>query len=128
MAHRLRLPRGLSARLLLLTILFVMVAEVLIYTPSIARFREAWLTEKAAAAHLAALATVDAPEHMVTEDLEREILDHIDAYRVFMTRRDQPMYVLGELPPAPVVDTIDLDAQVDRVIQELWKMEADELR
>ncbi|MCA8909378.1 MAG: HAMP domain-containing histidine kinase [Rhodospirillaceae bacterium] len=111
MAHRLRLPRGLSARLLLLTILFVMVAEVLIYTPSIARFREAWLTEKAAAAHLAALATVDAPEHMVTEDLEREILDHIDAYRVFMTRRDQPMYVLGELPPAPVVDTIDLDAQ-----------------
>ena len=31
--------RSLSFRLLLLTIFFVMLAEVLIYTPSVARFR-----------------------------------------------------------------------------------------
>ena len=35
-----RAPRfGLSGKLLLLTILFVMIAEVLIYVPSIANFR-----------------------------------------------------------------------------------------
>ena len=31
--------RGLSARLVVLTITFVMIAEVLIYVPSISRFR-----------------------------------------------------------------------------------------
>jgi hypothetical protein len=33
------LAKGLSARLLLLTIVFVMLAEVLIFAPSIGRFR-----------------------------------------------------------------------------------------
>ena len=35
-----RVPRfGLSGKLLVLTILFVMIAEVLIYVPSVANFR-----------------------------------------------------------------------------------------
>ena len=39
-------PRlGLSGKLLILTILFVMIAEVLIYVPSIATFRRSWLNE-----------------------------------------------------------------------------------
>ena len=108
MALMKRLPRGLSGRLLVLTIIFVMIAEVLIYTPSIARFRLVWLTEKVAAAHLAALATVDAPNNAITPPLEDEILAHVDAYRVYMTRGEDPMYVLGNLPPAPVANTIDL--------------------
>ena len=41
-----RLMRSLSARLLLLTVFFVMLAEVLIFAPSVARFRENWLTER----------------------------------------------------------------------------------
>ncbi|MFN3673998.1 MAG: sensor histidine kinase, partial [Bosea sp. (in: a-proteobacteria)] len=36
---------GLSAKLLLLTILFVMLAEVLIYLPSVANFRMNWLND-----------------------------------------------------------------------------------
>ena len=104
-----RLLHSLSARLLLLTILFVMIAEVLIYTPSIARFRQTWLMEKLAAAHLAALATVDAPGGMVTEEVEHELLDHVMAYRVFMNREGQPMYALGMLPPSPVTHVINLD-------------------
>src|SRR3546814_19116005 len=47
--------RSLSARLLVLTILFVMLAEVLIYTPSLGRFRLPYLDDKLAAGHLAAL-------------------------------------------------------------------------
>lgn len=35
--------RGLSGRLLLLTIIFVMIAEVLIFVPSVANFRNVWL-------------------------------------------------------------------------------------
>ena len=68
--------RSLSARLLVMTVLFVMVAEVLIYTPSIAQFRMTWLDEKLAAGHLATLALVATPQGMVTEELQRELLDH----------------------------------------------------
>src|SRR5256714_7084626 len=46
-----RSPRfGLSGKLLLLTILFVMIAEVLIYVPSIANFRLNWLSDRLAVA------------------------------------------------------------------------------
>ena len=41
---------GLSARLLLLTAVFVMLAEVLIFLPSIANFRVNWLTDRLTAA------------------------------------------------------------------------------
>ena len=40
------LARGLSTKLLLLTILFVLIAEVLIFLPSIANFRLRWLEER----------------------------------------------------------------------------------
>ncbi len=40
------LPWGLSARLLALTTLFVMLAEVLIYVPSVSRFRKAYLEDQ----------------------------------------------------------------------------------
>ena len=47
---------GLSAKLLLLTITFVMLAEVLIFVPSVANFRITWLNDRLTAAQLAALA------------------------------------------------------------------------
>ena len=48
--------RSLSARLLVLTVSFVILAEVLIFGPSVARYRVAWFEEKLGAAHLAVLA------------------------------------------------------------------------
>src|SRR2546423_11574986 len=51
-----RSPRfGLSGKLLLLTILFVMIAEVLIYVPSIANFRLSWLSDRLAVARTVAI-------------------------------------------------------------------------
>ena len=56
------LTRGLSARLLVLTISFVMIGEVLIYVPSISRYRLVYLEERLAAAHEATLALEASPE------------------------------------------------------------------
>ncbi len=53
--------RSLSAGLLVLTAAFVMLAEVLIYTPSIARYRHTYLTERLADGHLAILALDTTP-------------------------------------------------------------------
>src|SRR6201998_2179662 len=66
-------PRlGLSGKLLLLTIVFVMMAEVLIYVPSIATFRRNWLNDRLAAAYTAALVLEAAPG--VPDNLARQIL------------------------------------------------------
>ena len=56
-----------------------MIAEVLIYVPSIANFRLNWLNDRLAAAHTAALVLDAAPSGMVPESLARQILDSVGA-------------------------------------------------
>src|SRR6187549_1637051 len=79
-----RFRLGLSGKLLLLTTLFVMIAEVLIYVPSIANFRLNWLSDRLAAAHTAALVLDAAPSGMVPESLGRQILGSVGARAVAM--------------------------------------------
>jgi signal transduction histidine kinase len=70
---------GLSSRLLILTILFVMLAEVLIYVPSVANFRRNWLRDRLAAAQIAALVLDAAPEDKLSDELEAKLLDGVGA-------------------------------------------------
>ncbi|NQW09112.1 MAG: HAMP domain-containing histidine kinase [Alphaproteobacteria bacterium] len=96
--------RSLSFRLLVLTVFFVMLAEVLIYTPSIARYRLVYLTEKLDAAHLAALAVNVSPDRMVSQELTFELLDHVGAYDIVLYRKGMPMEMLHRpLRPEPHV-------------------------
>ena len=76
---------GLSGKLLVLTILFVMIAEVLIYVPSMANFRLNWLKDRLASAHTAAL-VLDAvpPRGTVPEGLARKILEDVGAKAIAM--------------------------------------------
>ena len=80
---------GLSGKLLFLTVLFVMVAEILIYVPSIANFRLNWLNDRLAAAHTAALVLDAAPSGMVPESLAKQILKSIGARAVAMKMGNQ---------------------------------------
>jgi signal transduction histidine kinase len=66
--------KGLSGKVLLLTILFVMLGEVLIFLPSIANFRVTWLKNRIAQAEIAALAVEAAPARMLSPDLRTELL------------------------------------------------------
>jgi signal transduction histidine kinase len=94
-----RLRLGLSGKLLLLTIVFVMVAEVLIYVPSIANFRLNWLRDRLASAHTAALVLDAAPKGMVPEGLTRQILDSVGAKAVAMKIGDQRrLLAISEVP------------------------------
>lgn len=94
--------RSLSAKLLLLTVAFVMMAEVLIFAPSIGRFREGYLTERLASAHLAILALQGAPDLRVGADLEAELLEHVDAYLVALEdpRLGRRLLLTLDMPPA----------------------------
>src|SRR5712691_4871867 len=97
-----RWPRlGLSGKLLVLTILFVMLAEVLIYVPSIANFRWNWLHDRLSAAYTAALVLDAAPSGMVPESLARQILDSIGARAVAMKMGQQRrLLAIADVPPA----------------------------
>lgn len=79
-----KLRFGLSSKLLLLTVAFVMLAEVLIYVPSIANFRLTWLGDRLTAAYTAALVLEAAPSGMVPESLARDILTSVGAKAVVM--------------------------------------------
>jgi signal transduction histidine kinase len=102
------LRSSLSAKLLVMTVLFVMVAEVLIFAPSVARFRESWLEGRMAAGHLAALTIEAAPDQMVTRELERKLLTHVGAYAVGLVMSDERIYMLGVSPVPPVDQVYDL--------------------
>ncbi|MEA2988877.1 MAG: hypothetical protein QOG83_1588 [Alphaproteobacteria bacterium] len=97
---RARVPRmGLSGKLLVLTTLFVMIAEVLIYVPSMANFRLGWLNDRLSAAYTAALVLDAAPSGMVPESLSRQILESIGARAVAMKSGQQRrMLAAGDVP------------------------------
>jgi signal transduction histidine kinase len=99
---------GLSGKLLFLTILFVMVAEILIYVPSIANFRLNWLNDRLAAAHTAALVLDAAPSGMVPESLAREILKSIGAHMVAMKMGDQRRLLAASSVPTTIEADFDM--------------------
>jgi signal transduction histidine kinase len=104
---------GLSGKLLLLTVLFVMIAEVLIYVPSIANFRLAWLSDRIAAAHTAALVLDAAPDGMISDDLTRQLLESVGAKAVAMKKGDsRRLLAFSEMPPKTdhEVDLRDISA------------------
>ncbi len=102
-----RLRLGLSAKLLLLTLIFVMLAEVLIFMPSIANFRVGWLTDRLTAAHLASLAAEGAPGGVVPEGLRQDLLQTAQVKAVAVKRAGERRMVL------PATRDVAIDAHYD---------------
>jgi signal transduction histidine kinase len=96
---------SLSAKLLLLTILFVLLAEVLIYAPSIARFRMSYLEERLAVAHIAALSVEAAPDLMVTKELQAKLLAYTGTHVIDLIQPGARVYMLSR-PMPPQADAV----------------------
>ena len=99
----------LSGRFLVLTAAFVMLAEVLIFVPSVARFREDYLLSRLERAQIASLAVL-ATEEMLSEELEAELLATADVLNVVLRRDDLRQLVLSSPIPEPIHATYDLRA------------------
>jgi len=109
--HRPGFLHGLSFRLLLLTIFFVMLAELLIWTPSVARYRKVYLEESIARGHLSMIALETMPEEPVAKALEQALLFHTNAYSIVLDRPERrSLMVSKEMPPK--VDLV-VDLRVD---------------
>ena len=102
------LVRSLSARLLVLTIFFVMLSEVLIFVPSVARFRMTWFDNHLAAGHLATLAMQASPSGKIDQSLTKLLLADVGAHAVILHRPNGMVFMLDS-PVAPKPDvTFDL--------------------
>lgn len=99
--------RTLSGRFLLLTIIFVILAEVLIFVPSVARFREDYLLTRLERAQIASLALL-ASDGSISDKLAEELLVNAGVYNVVLRRDALRELVLSSPVPGPISATYDL--------------------
>lgn len=97
----------LSGRFLLLTVAFVMLAEVLIFVPSVANFRVDYLEMRLQKAQIASLAT-EATEEMISDKLMQELLSNAGVFNVVLRRDQIRQLVLSSEIPEPIATTYDL--------------------
>ncbi len=96
----------LSGRFLILTTVFVMLAEVLIFVPSIARFREDYLAARLERAQIASLALL--ADDMLESELEAELLETAGVVNVVLRRDEVRQLMLASPIPQPIAATYDL--------------------
>ena len=97
---------SLSGRFLILTAVFVMLAEILIFVPSVARYREDFLMSRLERAQIAALAMLANDE--VARDIQEELLQNAGVYNVVLRRDEARQLVLSAPIPQPISTTFDL--------------------
>lgn len=121
-ARRVPVIRRLSTKLLLLTILFVVIAEVLILVPSISLFRVRWLEERLGAAATISVVLMPPESNMPSRTVQDELLRALGARAIavrdagvsrLLAVADMPLHVdqhidLGNIRPvSAVVDALD---------------------
>ena len=100
--------RGLSGKVLVLTIIFVMLGEVLIFLPSIANFRIQWFKARIAQAEIGALAAEASADKSLSDALSNEILKGAGVSSVSLKRGDTRQLMLQGNDLDMVKQTFDL--------------------
>ena len=103
-----RRGQGLSAKLVVFVVVFVMLAEVLVLLPSLAMFRVNWLNNRLQAAYLASLSAAVTPEGTVPTTVKQELLRSAEVRMVILRRTEQRRLILEERMERPVSATFDL--------------------
>ncbi|MEO1551741.1 MAG: HAMP domain-containing sensor histidine kinase [Pseudomonadota bacterium] len=103
-----RFIHSLSGRFLILTVIFVMIAEVLIFVPSIARFRVDYLQERLELSQVASLVLLASPNDMVDPELETELLGNAEVLNIVLRRDAVRELILASDMPQMVEQTYDI--------------------
>nr|WP_238204457.1 HAMP domain-containing sensor histidine kinase [Methylobacterium aerolatum] len=99
---------GLSGRLFLVTVAFVVVAEVLTFVPAVANYRLEWMDDRLAAAQVAALVLDGRSVEPVSEALESRLLAGVNARAIAVRGNGVQRLLAIEPTPEAVADTVDL--------------------
>ncbi|MCJ2095981.1 HAMP domain-containing histidine kinase, partial [Methylobacterium sp. J-072] len=113
---------GLSGRLFLVTVAFVVVAEVLTYVPAVANYRIEWMSDRVAAAQVAALVLDGRTGEPVSEALESRLLAGVNARAIAVRGGGAQRLLAIEPVPETVSDTVDLrDVTALSTIRGAWR-------
>jgi len=107
--------RSLSTKLLLLTVVFVFLAETVVLIPSIAKQRIDWFEARIEAAYLVSLALEGPREEMIDEDVARQLFSTANILGVTVNRNNVRLLILApEIDPhgPPRMIRIDLSEEV----------------
>ncbi|MEZ5758394.1 MAG: HAMP domain-containing sensor histidine kinase [Emcibacteraceae bacterium] len=105
---KLSVKKSLSLRLLLFTISFVLIAEIVIYVPSIANFRVNWIKQKLAEANIAILVIEAAPDYMVSRMLADELLTSTENYAIVRKMDEENQQALTVVEPFKISAHFDM--------------------
>ncbi|MBI1211797.1 MAG: sensor histidine kinase [Alphaproteobacteria bacterium] len=100
--------QSLSGRLLLFTIAFVMLAEALLYFPSLARFYQDQISNRLAAAQIAVLALDQGDPQAISPQLKVELLANAGVRAVALKRNNTRRLYLAEAMPPEISMSVDL--------------------
>jgi len=100
---------GISSKLLLLTFLFVMFAELLIFIPSIANFRNTWLKEHLLTAEAASIIFLDTTQASLSDQAGEDLLLATESLAVAIRRDGISRLMANERRPGELTEAINLD-------------------
>ncbi|HRN87650.1 HAMP domain-containing sensor histidine kinase [Hyphomicrobium sp.] len=119
---------GLPAKLLFLTAVFVMLAEILIFLPSIANYRISWLNDRLTAAHVASLAAEAVPSRTVPPALRNELTRTALVRAVAIRRGGARRLILPPVTELNIDEHFDLRQQSDLTLGEDLSLRLSQIR
>lgn len=99
----------LSTKLLLLTATFVLIAEILIFPPSVANYRQQWLEQRLSAAAAVSLVLLDTDPQAVEPEAQAEVLAALGVIAIAVRDAGEARLMFGAAMPAEVHETVDID-------------------
>ena len=100
--------RGLSAKLLLMTIGFVMLAESVLFIPSAAIYRQTWIMDRVQQAQILAQAITGVPNYKASEMLSKDFMTQTYVELVAIKKDGTTQLVLGAPPETMDFITVDM--------------------
>jgi len=106
--RRLFWPGGLSARLLVLTVVFAALGGAIAIPPAMAAYEQQWLLDRVRAAELASLAAEVAPDRVVSEQLKSQLLQGAGVEIVAVSNDGVRRLVFASVRPSRAPYVVDL--------------------
>lgn len=104
---------GLSGQLLLMTIIFVLLAEAVIFIPSASNHRKTWLEDRAMSAGHLAIALDAVPETYNRMMLSETFMKDTDISVVTVDVEGQSRLVLGIPPTETEIDVVNIETDLE---------------
>lgn len=98
--HAVPFARGLSAKLLLLTVIFVLLAETFIFLPSVASYRMSWLQDRLATAAAVSIVLVQGDPAALSREAQDDVLTAIGARAIAVSDNGvSRLLAVADMPP-----------------------------